>query len=129
MIQQEINVIGILAYLNGCKDYYEKEIIVLKLDKNNLDTPIIADGQLIRNYALYPNPNDGNFQLKVELYEKASLSVQVVDQPTQRVWFRKTSPSQGEHVLDFKLGKLSKGVYVLQILAQKDVRYIRFVIR
>ncbi len=81
----------------------------------------------IKSVILYPNPNDGQFTVDVELYKKQNASVQVLSsngaQQFQQNFYDITLFS-----LPVNLTQLVNGTYMLRIIGEYDVKSISFII-
>jgi hypothetical protein len=74
--------------------------------------PISFEGEV----NLYPNPNNGNFQLAVDA-PKAGLSiVQLYNTIGQKVWEQAADIGAGQQQIDVAAKDLPKGVYTVQFL-------------
>ncbi len=71
------------------------------------------------NMKLYPNPNDGKFNLNFNLKNKADAEVTVYDLEGKQVYNEKLPNFTGEYNKPIDISKNSKGIYFVKIVQGK----------
>lgn len=79
------------------------------------------------NVQLFPNPNDGNFRMKLDQMDFESLDLEIVDITGRRLYAEKIQPVSGKVEKDFQLN-LPYGLYFLKLGNGKANRVIRMTI-
>lgn len=76
---------------------------------------------------LFPNPNNGNFRLKLDQMDFDILDLEIIDITGRRVHTEKIKPLSGKVEKDFHLN-LPYGMYFLKLGNGKANRVVRFVV-
>ena len=92
---------------------------------------VVNDAPLVKpSESLYPNPNNGNFFLKMELEEDRTIPFSVANRAGQIVHeFKLTSVNKLIEENVTLPGYLSAGAYTLKMQIGKEVKVIPFVIK
>jgi hypothetical protein len=77
-------------------------------------------------FALYPNPNDGNFEVSMYLHEDQLVSLNILDIAGKTVYQTAQQHAAGNVRLDIHQPDLSTGVYILEIRSAGITRHVRF---
>lgn len=123
--------IGLSTRLSGCANTKTKTVYIREpsdtLAKNALG---YREATAFNAFELYPNPNDGQFKVRMELSKPAAVSVRIFNLSEASPVATYHLPASDVHELPVKLSKLSPGVYVLAVeTADGTVKMKRFVIR
>ncbi len=78
-------------------------------------TTLMRSGMTEATVDLFPNPNNGTFQLNIDAPEAATYSVQVLNNTGQIVYSKYIEKAAGESTLSIDLGDISAGMYFLQL--------------
>lgn len=109
-----------------CAYTVEKLLNIAPFDPSVIGTDKDKTG--IKSLKISPNPNDGSFELLVELYTKQQLTVAVYDLYSRMVFHEKL-PADILFVEDISLpGTVMPGTYILRVTAENDSRTAVFVI-
>jgi hypothetical protein len=76
---------------------------------------------------LYPNPNNGTFNIRFTETPHEKININVVNIMGQKV-FEQTNLNPTGNELGINLGELSKGIYLINISDSKSSRTIKFVL-
>lgn len=79
--------------------------------------------------SIYPNPNDGNFTLRLKQEKKAKTAVKVTDAQGKVVFEEDLGRFSGEYTKDFNLKQYGTGVYLINIQQGGDVTTEKVVVR
>lgn len=80
------------------------------------------------NLNLFPNPNNGTFNLKLRASDEAQATVQIVDLLGKVVWSNQMSLVLGENTLSLELD-LAPGNYILQVKNGSEISQTNLQIR
>ena len=115
---------ALLTVDNGiCTDTMNKKIVVLLSSKKRIDDKTAKNK--ILNSNLYPNPNDGQFTLSIELLEKAEVEIECFDLYGRLVMAK--SIHSKEITVKYNMSELKTGLYVIRIRIDEDIEYIKFI--
>jgi len=118
--------VGMKAYYAGCSEMVEKRISIIPAD--NSKTEKLAVAELIQNAKLFPNPNTGAFEVEVKLAKEANISADVFSMKGMRVMPTKFDYGKKEYLLGFNLMQLEPGIYFVNIIVEKEVRKLKFIV-
>lgn len=119
--------VGMQSFLAECRDFREKELVVLVDQKENTNGRLGYKDGLVQQFSVYPNPNDGRFDVNVLLSEQKEIQLQVIHFPTGSVEARYDGGSMDLHQVPFDLRNLSQGLYFILLRVGEEQRSIRFV--
>ncbi|HEX6427376.1 MAG TPA: SprB repeat-containing protein [Niastella sp.] len=116
------------GYFKGCAYTLRKTVYINTYDPDAglVYTPPV---QVIDTVILYPNPNTGQFSVRVKLTRKQKLIMLVQDMGTGREIVRRAYDPVLITDDQFVLGNTSNGTYVLRVIAENDSRDVLFVIK
>jgi hypothetical protein len=119
--------VSLTAHLGECVDEVSKFITIRK------DDAVSAGGRLgyeefVKEFTLYPNPNDGSFNVGVEFIEEMPVTVSVWHSPTGLLIRQVQKSGDKMYQLYFDLKPLSSGTYIVRLDYSKGKRYIRFIV-
>lgn len=123
------NDVEMVAYYKGCRDIKRQRILVIDAsERNKYDKAIGIKTSVINTCHLFPNPNDGTFEIEIELNEKGiPLALALSSMATGTVL----------KTLDWKIypdGKikfeeeLPEGAYVIHVKARDEIVALRFLV-
>jgi hypothetical protein len=119
--------VGMQSFLAECRDFREKELIVLADKKENSNGRLGYEDALVQQFSIYPNPNDGRFDVNVLLSEKKEIQLRVIHFPTGSVEARYDGGKMDLHQVPFDLRNLSQGLYFILLRVGEEQQSIRFV--
>lgn len=119
--------IKLVAQLGECFDEVTKTITVLE---RTIDD---AGGRLgyekfVKTFELYPNPNHGNFDVRVELSEESPITVSVWSTVTSLNMGVVRDTGKSDYLMHVDFSPLSSGTYVLRLDHAKGHESIRFIV-
>ena len=118
---------GMQSFLAECRDFREKELLVLADKKENSNGRLGYKDALVQQFSIYPNPNDGRFDVNVLLSEEKEIQLSVISFPTGSVEARYDGRSMDLHQVPFDLRNLSQGLYFILLRVGGEQQSIRFV--
>ena len=83
----------------------------------------------VKQFELFPNPNDGSFEVGVALAQESDITVSVWRAETGSLVGKLLEHGGDSYKLFFDLRPLSSGLYVLRLDHAKGKAYIRFIVQ
>jgi len=119
--------INLTAHLGECLGQVSKVITILSEAKDE-EGGRLGYEAYVKDFTLYPNPNDGLFDVNVELVEAGPISLSIWN--SSRGTLIKQTSLQGESLynLKFDLRPIASGAYVIRLDHVKGKSYLRFII-
>jgi len=112
------------AYFGSCEIILSKWIYSAEFDTTFANH---TNQNGIKTIALYPNPNDGNFNLEIEFFKKQQASVTILD--INGNLFLKQQYAETDLIEEFiQLSNTIAGTYILKVVAEYDSGSIPFII-
>jgi hypothetical protein len=99
------------------RDANEEDVNRLKDQFGSVDNKVAID-----NMRLYPNPNDGKFNLNFTLKNKGDVEVTVYDMQGKQVYNEKLSNFTGEYNKPIDISSNAKGIYFVKIQQGKHTQ-------
>jgi len=119
--------ISLAAHLGECFDQMTKSILVL--DEGSPSTGgRLGYEEYVKQFKLYPNPNDGAFHVGIELTEEMPITLSIWHAPTGVLIKQVQKSGDNQYTLYFDLKPLTSGTYVMRLDFEKGTKYIRFVV-
>ena len=114
--------------LGECRDELTKTISIIDTLRED-GVGRLGYESFVKVFSLYPNPNEGAFDVLVEFIEESAMTLSVWNDLTGRKISElhdSGSPSYSGH---FDLRPLSAGSYTLRLDYRHGTRYVRFIVR
>jgi len=125
--EQEVTL---YAYKGDCLDAVTKRIMLYEsTEALNEDTSVLGyEGITLTDLRLYPNPNEGAFQVHVVFNKPmdVKLTIMPLEQQAQQLVF--TGNSQTQYDFDVAMSQQTKGLHVLYLEAGKIREVIKFIV-
>jgi hypothetical protein len=119
--------VSLLASLGQCRDEITK-YITINTDSTDADEGRLGGDPFVKEFHLYPVPNEGNFKVKVQLREESAIILSVSNILSGKQIYRITDSGQTTYEKDFNLAPLTAGPYTLRLDHQKGTKFIRFIV-
>ena len=121
--------ISLVASLGECRDELTKTITILDNEDPLDDAGRLTTEDYVRVFTLYPNPNDGMFEVTVEFAEESPAVLTIWNILTSRkiAQLHLTGKSSYEQHIDLR--PLSAGSYSLRLDHKRGREYVRFIVR
>lgn len=119
--------IGMRSFLAECKDFREKDLMVLNVNKENNSGRLGYRDDLVQQFSVFPNPNDGRFDVNVLLSEEKEVELMVINFPTGAIVAHYSGGSMDLHQIPFDLSNLTQGLYFVLLRVGGEQHSIRFV--
>jgi hypothetical protein len=119
--------VSLLASLGQCRDEITKHITILA-DSTSADEGRLGSDPFVKEFYMYPVPNNGRFDVDVQLREESAIVLSVWDVLTGKQIFRMPDSGQKNYTKQFNLAPLTSGPYTLRLDYRKGTKYIRFIV-
>lgn len=83
----------------------------------------------IETFSVYPNPTAGDFGINISLKENENILVRISDVAGKTVYERNENLKAGNNRLMISSNRLSKGIYMLQLVTENSVNTQKIVIK
>lgn len=113
--------------ITGCKNGPSVRLSDPSLDENS--TAESEEINIVSNVNLYPNPTDGRLNVEMELNKQADVDFMIIDMTGKTVFAQRVSKSEGLSKATFELNDVPAGIYMMNVLTNKEVVTKRFVIQ
>jgi len=88
------------------------DIFLAKLDNTNgINEELLLPGNIV----IYPNPNTGLFTLSFTALQGNEAEIKVLDVLGKTVYYEKSIITQNEYFKEIELGKITTGIYFVQV--------------
>jgi len=111
-----------------CQDDLTRDILIINPNQDLSMGEASPTPDIIQEAILYPNPNQGEFSLRVELSIPSPIEVEVIEPMRQQVILKKQSKRNWQHQMSFDLQNYAQGTYLINIKAENSIKTIRVVI-
>jgi hypothetical protein len=123
-----IYALSITAKLGQCVSTYSRPITILSKEVSTVpDGRQPTDDPLIKVFTAYPNPNDGDFSVGVELGEPAEINLRLISMSQGVEVWRANHAETLKADFEVKPGNLKVGLYFLVLTVGDQTRMIRIV--
>lgn len=119
--------VGLTAHLGECVDQVTKTITILSDDGDSSGGKLGYEA-FVKHFQLLPNPNDGSFEVGVELAEESAVTLSVWRSENGVLVGKIGDEGADSYKMFFDLRPLSSGLYVLRLDHAKGKEYIRFIV-
>lgn len=121
--------VQMIAYYKGCRDLLQKNILVVDAkERDQYDSAIGIKNSVFKRCELFPNPNDGKFELHITLKEQETPIALVLSSMTTGSILKQLDPKiYPERKISFE-EELPEGPYVLHVKVRDEVVALRFLI-
>jgi hypothetical protein len=116
------------AMLGECQDELTKTISIIDTIREDGSGRFGYDS-FVKEFSLYRNPNEGDFDVVVEFIEESAMTLSVWSELTSRKISELHDSGSRFYSKHFDLRPLSAGSYTLRLDYGKGRRYIRFIVR
>lgn len=121
--------VRLTATLGACRDELTKTITILNEDSDLSEEGRLGGEPFVKQLTLFPNPNDGMFDLVVEFREESPIVVTVWNVLTSTRIARIDASPDTYHQQHIDLRPLSSGSYSLRLDYSQGTKYLRFIVR
>jgi hypothetical protein len=94
--------------------------------RNGAPKPVVKDEEA--DVLAYPNPNRGQFNLKLSNFKMGKVRVEITDGRGKQVLTKETSISYFTEDISINLNSLAAGMYNVKVIGENEIKYTRIVI-
>lgn len=127
--QQGSYTISLLATLGDCRDAATKTVTIVNEKENPSESGRLGNESFVTKFNLYPNPNDGAFDLEIDFAEPGPVLLTVWNTLTASPVVVMEDAGSKTYRKHFDLRPLSAGNYTLRMDYETGTRYVRFIVR
>lgn len=120
-------MIGMQSFLAECRDLQEKELVVRLRETTGEGGRLGHQEDLIRQFSIFPNPNDGNFDVSALLSEPKTIDLKIISFPRGIIESHLVLGESDFHQVSFELSQLSQGIYLVLLTTGDEQRVMRFI--
>ncbi|MDJ1499914.1 T9SS type A sorting domain-containing protein [Xanthocytophaga agilis] len=114
--------VSMTGYFGGCAYTISRTLVIAPYDPNQNPVPI-PDYNIIKEFSVSPNPNDGQFVVSAELIKKQQIMLAITDllgnEKFRKKWDRTSQLSESISL------NVPSGLYIVRIITDNDAREIR----
>jgi hypothetical protein len=119
--------VTLTAHLGECRDEVSKNITILEGEVDDSGGRL-GYTEYLKLFTLYPNPNEGAFEVGIELAEEGSITLSAWNAQTGAMLGKMHHADKSQYKIKVDLRPLSAGTYVLRLDHAKGTAYMRFVV-
>ena len=127
-LQTGVYNIGLTAYSGGCYAPVVKQIEIVAEREKEEDDWWNTTGPLIQSLKQYPNPTNGIFSVELELREEAEAKFVIFEVASGICVNQRTETGSDYYKVNYNLGHLQTGVYVLIVTAGNERKQVKIII-
>ena len=120
--------VSLTATLGECRDQITKSITILD-GEEDIEEGRLGHESFVKEFNLYPVPNDGMFDVAIELLEESPIMLTVWNTLTAKKIGTVQDTGRKSYLKHIDLKPLSAGPYTLRLDYVKGTKYIRFIVR
>lgn len=122
-----IYTVSLTTYKAMCVDSASQQIVVLA-DTNNTEKSLLGANPLIKTFKVYPNPNNGQFSVQVELDNTSDIILDLYSIQQNRLVFRQNGSGQSNYNIEYGFTNLQQGMYMVILYVESKKRTERILI-
>ena len=104
---------------------HNPDIFLAKLDNTNgINEELLLPGNIV----IYPNPNTGLFTLSFTALQGNEAEIKVLDVLGKTVYYEKSIIKQNKYFKEIELGKITTGIYFVQVKEGEKQLYKKLII-
>lgn len=119
--------VNLTAHLGECVDQVTKTITILGGEEDQ-EGGRLGYEAFVKQFELFPNPNDGSFDVGIELAEEGPITLSVWRSENGALVGKLHEEGDHSYKLFFDLRPISSGLYLLRLDHAKGKEYIRFIV-
>lgn len=119
--------ISLTSYKAMCADSVTKQIVVLA-DTSSMHKSVFSRNSVINSFKVYPNPNNGQFSVEVDLEDCADIVIDLYNLQQNIQVLRQKARGQAYYNIEYGFTNLSQGVYLVILYVGEEKRSERMLI-
>jgi SprB repeat len=120
--------VTLTARLGECRDHITKSIVINDEDGKD-ESGRFGHNPFLKEFMLYPNPNDGMFDVVIEFEQESLMQVTIWNVLTSMKVALMRDSGRAKYSKHVDLRPLSSGSYSLRLDYEQGTRYIRFIVK
>lgn len=122
-------LVTLYTELASCQAEMTKQILVTSPTGEASKDVFGYTGEMVEEFAIYPNPSDGKFTASVVLKEQKNIRLKLVDIQGQRELGDFTGEGQASYEVNYEFNDLLKGVYFLLLEVDGKAQTMKVLIK
>jgi hypothetical protein len=112
-----------------CRDSVIKTVHIRSNGEEQQEDKLLgAEPKLIEHFSVFPNPNNGEFTVKVELKETAGIILDIISSDRNHLVDRKKVSGLKQYTLNYRFSGLAPGVYILTLRVKDAQQSLQVII-
>ena len=120
--------VSLTAISGECRDDMYKTITVINRE-DTAEVGRLGNVPFLKEFTLYPNPNDGMFDVEIEFMEESALVLTVLNNLMANKIGQIEDSGKKSYRMHIDLRPMSAGSYTLRLDYGKGTKYIRFIVK
>lgn len=121
--------VSLEAGIADCINHYSQHITIYdKKEKSKGERNAGESNNLIREFQVYPNPSDGEFEVLIALESQAIIELVMVDLKG-RIVFDKQLNNRSSYIVPIHLPYIGQGLYLLRLKSGNETKVQRILIK
>jgi hypothetical protein len=121
-------VVSLAVALGDCRDEISKSINVI-MNKESVEEGRLGNTPFVTLFDLYPNPNEGEFAVVIELVKESPIALTAWNTLTAKKITEFRDRGGKSYLVRMNLRPLSAGTYSLRLDYENGTKYLRFIVR
>jgi hypothetical protein len=123
--QEGVYTLSMTTTKGSCQETLTKEIIVQPSTDFGMDQD--TNISFIKEFKLYPNPNNGVFKAQVELQQQATISIKIINLTSNAIMSAKVLENQDTYIIDYNINT-ALGVYLVILETPKGSQVRKIIV-
>jgi hypothetical protein len=121
--------VSLTATLGECRADITKTIRIYGDDDDIMEEGRLGHESFVKTFSLFPNPNEGLFDVEVEFLEESPMLLTVWNTLTAKKIGQMQDSGATAYLKHVDLRPLSAGPYTIRLDYSKGTKYLRFIVR
>ena len=117
------------AILGECNDQVTKVVTIIDDDADANEGSRLDSEPFVKGFTLFPNPNEGIFEIVVDFLEESFLRLTIWNSLTSKKLVQIEDSGSRSYSKNIDLRPLSAGPYTVRLDYTNGSRYLRFIVR
>lgn len=118
--------LGLTAFKGQCEAYTEKNILVVSRPVL-IDQDSVVSTSVVDSLEVFPNPNNGQFSIKIRLFERADVNLRIVGMLSSQVMAQQLLSGESKYDVPMDITAMASGVYMLIVETKREKHLVRIV--
>lgn len=120
--------VSLVAEASGCTDSTTKTIVIHEREAESHPSGRAMTSALLNTFSVYPNPNEGEFEVDVRLNQESPITITIANAVTAKIIAVLRDEGSARYVKRVSLGSLQAGIYSLKLEHAFGTLFTRMVV-